>query len=101
MLNNLFTQRKEKNMCHIHEAIHSISKMSESDKITIWVDGAEIHGTIFCCDESGEGGENKCFEDILTLKEACASCGGEKKHYKWLNIPTYGIQGFTFDCGCK
>ena len=84
-------------MCNVHEAIHAIAKMSEAEKIILWVDEVEIHGTIFCC---GEGEENKCFEGILTLKEACANCHGEKKHYKWLNIPTGYIQGFTFECEC-
>lgn len=85
-------------MCKIYEAIHSVSKMAETDKLTVWVDGVEIHGTFVCCDK-----ENgcMCFEDVLTLKDACAHCEGEKKHYKWLNIPTRGIKGFTFGCCCK
>lgn len=87
-------------MCHIHEAILDIAKTAESDVITIWVDDVEIHGTIVKCDCEEEN--CKCYEDILTLKDTCVHCKGteEKREFKWLNIPTWGIKGFTFECCC-
>lgn len=85
-------------MCKTHEAIYDIAKMVENDKIVLWVDGVEIRGTLADCDCKEE--KCRCFEDILSLKDACAKCNGEKKTYKWLNIPTWGIKGFTFECCC-
>lgn len=87
-------------MCKVHDAILDIAKLAESDIITVFVDGAEIHGTIVKCD--CEEANCKCYEDVLSLKDVCVHCkeSSEKKNYKWLNISTWGIKAFTFECCC-
>ena len=77
-----------------YEAIYKIAKESETNEVIITIHGAEIKGTLLDCSE------DKCVSGIVTLKNANVKCKmtGNEKHFSWLNIPSYHVLAFTFQC---
>ncbi len=89
--------RKELEMCKTFEGINKLAKHMDSDSIVLWVGLKKISGRLYTCDDG------KCLEDIVTLQDAVVEdCnhpdGCQFREYKWLNIPSSKIVGFTLKC---
>ena len=84
-------------MCKTYDAIYELSNHVESDILICSVGHSKIEGHLYkCCDEFGN---EKCYEGIITLKDAIVNCcHNEQKEYKWLNIPSKQIEMFAFKC---
>ena len=85
-------------MCKTYDAIYELSKYVESDILICSLEHMKIEGQLYkCCSEMGK---EKCYEGIITLKNAVITCckNHEEKHFKWINIPSKFIQAFAFKC---
>ena len=85
-------------MCKTYEAIYDLAKRMKSDVLICSLNHLKIEGTLHKCDDN----EGKCYENIITLKDATVTCPHTdyKQEYKWINISSKYIQAFAFKC-CK
>ena len=83
-------------MCKTYDAIFEIRKNAESSYLVLWIDNLKIKGELHCCDEHN----CKCLKDIITLQNVTTYClkTGAEHHLKWLNVPSYWIRAFAFEC---
>lgn len=83
-------------MCKTYEAIYELSKKMESDELICSLNHLKIEGTLHKCDSK----DGKCYEDVVTLKDAVAICpkSDYRQEYSWINIPSKHIQAFAFKC---
>ncbi len=86
-------------MCKTYEAIYEVKKLTNSDNIVLWIDGARIKGELsYCvCNEGCDGG--KCIDGIITLTNAkieCKDCG-KVREFEWLNVVSEHIKAFSFE----
>ncbi len=85
-------------MCKTYDAIYELSKYTESDVLICFLDHAKMEGKLYKCDY--EMGSEKCYEGIITLKDAKVKCAqtGEEKDFAWINIASKQIKAFAFKC---
>ena len=85
-------------MCKTYEAIYDLSKKMESDVLICSLNHLKIEGQLYKCDHK----DGKCYEEIVTLKDAVVYCpkSDYQQEYGWINIPSKYIQAFTFK-NCK
>lgn len=85
-------------MCKTYEAIYDLAKRMESDTLICSLNHLKIEGTLHKCDTN----DGKCYENVITLKDAIATYPHTdyKQEYHWINIPSKYIQAFAFKC-CK
>ena len=82
-------------MCKIHSAIYELSKHAKSDILVCSTGHLHIEGKLHKC--NWVEGENKCYDEVVTLTDALVTTDNEyKKEYKWINIPTKRINAFAF-----
>ena len=85
-------------MCKTYDAIYELSNYAESDILICSVGHMKVEGKLYkCC---AEFGDEKCYEGIITLKDAIVKCvhNEEQKEFKWINIPSKHIDAFAFKC---
>ena len=85
-------------MCKTYDAIYELSNYAESDILICFVGHTKMEGKLYkCC---AEFGNEKCYDGIITLKDAKIKCcnSQEEKEYKWINIPSKHIRTFAFKC---
>ena len=85
-------------MCKTYEAIYDLAKKMESDILICSLNHLKVEGQLHKCDSD----EGKCYESVVTLKDAIVTCPHTdyKQEYRWINIPSKHIQAFAFKC-CK
>ena len=85
-------------MCKTYDAIYELVNHTESDVLICFLDNVKIEGKLYKCDY--EMGKEKCYDGIITLKDAIVTCRNEDyvKEYKWINIPSKYIETFAFKC---
>lgn len=85
-------------MCKTYDAIYELSKHTESDVLICFLDDVKIEGLLYRCEY--EMGSEKCYDEIITLKDAKVKCSHtqEVKEFAWINIPSKKIMAFAFKC---
>ena len=85
-------------MCKTYDAIYDLAKSMESDELICSLNHLKIEGKLYKCDSK----DGKCYDDVITLKDAVAICpqSDYRQEYSWINIPSKYIQAFAFKC-CK
>ena len=85
-------------MCKTYDAIYELSKHTESDILLCFLRNKRIEGQLHMCDSKFH--ENRCYEGVITLKDAVVTCRNEDylREYKWINIPSKYIETFAFKC---
>jgi len=85
-------------MCKTYDAIYELAKHAESDILICALGHKKIEGHLHKC--NSEFHEDKCYDGIVTLKDATVTCFKDEnvKEYTWINIPSKHIQAFAFKC---
>ncbi len=83
-------------MCKTFDAVYELSEHVESDILICFLNHLKIEGKLHKCDKK----EGKCYDDVITLKDAVVTCpkSGYSQEYTWLNVPSKHIQSFAFKC---
>ena len=85
-------------MCKTYDAIYELSNYTKSDILICLTGCMRIEGKLYkCC---AEFGDEKCYEGIITLKDAVVKCTHDDntKEFKWFNVPSKHITSFAFKC---
>ena len=85
-------------MCKTYETIYELSKHVNSNILTCFLGHLKIEGELHKCDWNS--GEIKCYDGIVTLKNAIISCPNIENQikYDWINISSKQIQAFAYKC---
>lgn len=85
-------------MCKTYDAIYELARHSKSDILICSLNHLKVEGILHKCKCDFQ--DNKCYDGIVTLKNAVVSCCGTdyRQEYEWLNISSKYIQAFTFKC---
>ena len=85
-------------MCKTYDAVYKLAQQVESDILICSLPNVKVEGQLHKC--GCEFDDNKCYDDIITLKDAVVTCHktNNTREYKWLNIPSKNILMFAFKC---
>ena len=88
-------------MCKTYDAIYELVNYTESDVLICFLDNVKIEGKLYKCDY--EMGKEKCYDGIITLKDAKIKCfnshhDDKEKEFAWINIPSRQIKAFAYKC---
>mgnify|MGYP004718667173 FL=1 len=85
-------------MCKTYTAIYKLAQHTESDILICTLANSKVEGKLHHC--NCDFHHDKCYEDIITLKDATVTCLKTKEtcEFKWINIPTKHILMFAFKC---